>query len=77
MKELKDRILDLLSDQDAGGVHDVFVAKSLDESQRAVTAALREMREEGIIEATDRTMITSDGTTSLDDIRITGDHPST
>jgi len=70
MDSLEDRVLQYIGEHPAGGLHDITIARALDQDRASVLEALRELRDSGRIVAEDRTFTTNDGATELDNIRV-------
>jgi hypothetical protein len=68
---LKERVLEYIKGhKGSGGLHNITIARDLDESAGDVTGVLRELREQGVITAVDRNMRTGDGIVKLGNIRL-------
>jgi hypothetical protein len=70
MDSLEDQVLQFVGEHPGGGLHDITIAKALDEDRTSVVEALRRLRDSGRIIAEDRTFTTSNGATELDNIRL-------
>lgn len=73
MSDLSERVLAFVRERAVGGLHDVTIAKALDEPLADVVAVLVDLRRENRIEADERSVLTSDGTTTFDNIRTPGE----
>lgn len=69
MSDLGERVLAYVREHAVGGLHDITIAKALDEPLADVVAALADLRRGNRIDADERALLTSDGTTTFDNIR--------